>query len=322
VLAYNPLNGATGGIWRVERDGRPAVLKIATPPGRAGVPSHWETSNDPGHWNYWRREALAYREGFAGSVYTGIPAPSLVDYEERADGSVALWLEYIDGTPGTAATPAMLGAFAERLGAAHAAWVDRSTSESWLSRDWLRAYTTSRPVTEPIPWDHPTAVAAWPDDLRAGLRELWLRRHEVLRATDALPRTLCHHDVWPMNLVFDGSGPVLLDWSFVGPGPVGEDAANLVLDTFFDGLVDVALLDEVVELVTDGYANGDAAVRRAVRLSGAAKYFWLAPMMLNRVAAGAAPISQAYDSREAVAMFAGRRRPLELVVAWFREALG
>lgn len=321
MLAHNPLNGATGGIWRVERGGRPAVLKVATPPGRPGVPAHWETSTDPAHWNYWRREALAYGDGLAGSVYAGIRAPSLVDYEEHGDGSVALWLEYVDGQPGTAATPAMLGDFAERLGAAHAVWRGRSTSEPWLSRDWLRAYTTSRPVSEPIPWDHPVAVAAWPDDLRAGLRELWARRHEVLRATDALPHTLCHHDVWPMNLVFDGSGPVLLDWSFVGPGPMGEDAANLVLDTFFDGLVDVALLDDVAEVVTSAYARGDAAVHRAIRLTGAAKYFWLAPMMLNRVAAGPAPISQSYDAREAAAMFAGRRRPLELLLSWFREAL-
>lgn len=323
-LAHNPLNGATGGIWRVERDGRPAVVKVATPPGRPGVPAHWETSADPGHWNYWLREALAYRDGLAHRAYeaAGVRAPSLVEYEERADGSVALWLEYVDGEPGTAATPAMLGDFAERLGAAHAAWLGRTAPAAWLSEDWLRAYTTTRPVTEPIAWDHPVAVAAWPDDLRAGLRELWLRRHEVLRAADALPRTLCHHDVWPMNLVFDAAGPVLLDWSFVGMGPLGEDAANLVLDTFFDGLVDVDLLDEVVERVMSGYAGGDASVRRAVQITGAAKYFWLAPMMLNRVAAGTAPISQAYDVREAAAMFAGRRRPLELVVGWFREALG
>ncbi|MGC4868500.1 phosphotransferase [Micromonospora sp. DT53] len=126
-----------------------------------------------------------------------------------------------------------------RLGAGHAFWLGQRPTEPWLSRD----YTTTRPVTEPIPWDHPTAASAWPHDLRTSLRDLWLRRYDVLRATDELPRTLCHHDVWPTNLIVDDSGPVLLDWSF----------------------------------------------------------------------------RQTYDLRNTVTMFTGRRRPLELVAAWFQK---
>jgi hypothetical protein len=230
----------------------------------------------------------------------------------------------VTGVPGMAVTPRRLGEFAERLGAAQAAWLGRRADLAWLSRDWLRDYTTTRPVTEPIAWDHPTVAAAWPADLRAGLRELWVSRREVLAATYELPQTLCHHDVWPMNLVCDEGGPVLLDWSFVGPGPLGEDAANLILDTFFDGLVDVALFDEVVETVTAGYLRGLAGAvaadtgRRAIQLTGAAKYFWLAPLMVDRVST-ATTISQMYDRRDAIDMFTGRRRPLELVVGWFHE---
>jgi hypothetical protein len=128
-----------------------------------------------------------------------------------------------------------------------------------------------------------------------------------------------------MNLRYDSAGAVLLDWSFVGPGPVGEDAANLILDTFFDGLVDVAAFDEVAEAVTAGYVRGLAGaldagtVRRAVRLAGAAKYFWLGPRMVDQVER-TGPVAHSYDTREAAAMFAGRRRPLEAVVAWFRAS--
>lgn len=327
-LTHNPLNGATGGVWRVNDDGRTTILKIATPPGRHGVPAHWATSADQGHWNYWQREAMAYRSGLAETAYStaGIRAPALLECTDRPDGSIALRLEHVNGTPGIAATPAMLGDFAERLGAGHAAWLGRHPDAPWLSRDWLCDYTTTRPVTAPISWDHPTAAAAWPHDLRAGLRELWLRRHDLLRATNELPRTLCHHDVWPSNLIIGDSGPVLLDWSFVGPGPLGEDAANLILDTFFDGLVDLALIDEVVGQVTTGYLRGLAGVvdaataRRAIQLTGAAKYFWLAPLMLNRLTTRPADARQTYDIRDPITMFAGRRRPLELVAAWFQES--
>jgi hypothetical protein len=328
-LTHNPLNGVTGGIWRTRRDGRPAVLKLITPPGGGAGPVHWAASADPGHWNYWRREVEAYRSGLATTAWSGagLVAPDVLAVEERPDGTVALWLADLDGRPGTAGAVAEVADLARRLGAAHDDWLDRAGQlprADWLARDWLRDYTLSRPVTEPVPWDHPVAAAAWPAPLRAGLRRLWERRHAVLAATDRLPRTLCHHDVWPANVVFTDGGPALVDWSFVGPGPIGEDAANLVLDTFFDGLVEVALLPEVADAVLTGYVDGlrgavdPALAARAVRLTGAAKYFWLAPVMLNR--AGGAT-GQTYDRRDEAAMFAGRRPVLELLARWADEQL-
>ncbi|MET8835642.1 phosphotransferase [Micromonospora sp. NPDC004540] len=235
ALTHNPLNGVTGGIWRTRRDGRPAVLKLITPPGGDAGPAHWAASAEPGHWNYWRREVEAYRSGLATTAWAsaGLAGPAVLAVEERPDGPVALWLAEADGQPGTDGTVGDFAELARRLGVAHADWLGRTGELSrydWLARDWLRDYTLSRPVTEPVAWDHPAAVAAWPTPLRAALRRLWERRRELLAATDRLPRTLCHHDVWPTNLVLSDGGPVLLDWSFVGPGPIGEDAANLVLE--------------------------------------------------------------------------------------------
>ena len=321
-LPQGAANAATGGIWRVTTGDGTRILKllVADRPG-----ARLAASADPGHWNYWRRELSAYRSGLAATVFPGLTAPRLLNAVERGDTSVALWLEDVVGTPAVAAGAGALGEVAYRLGVGQGRWLGDPPAAPWLARDWLRGYTTaSAPAGEPD-WADPVAAAVWSPSLRAALRAMWDRRADLLAAADRLDRTVCHHDVWPMNLIVADAGPVLLDWAFVGPGAIGEDAANLALDTFLDGLIDVALLDDVLSDVARRYARGlvegsgervgVAAVRRAIMVCGAAKYWWLAPWMLAGRSGGS------YDRRDAAAMFAGRAPVLEVLASWGRAAL-
>lgn len=321
ALAHFAGNTATGGIWRVHGTNGTAVLKVATPNGEP------ETQ-----WNHWRREPLAYREGLIGRYCagTGITAPRLLDSVTRDDGAIELWLEDVDGTPGEKWSIAELGRFATRLGAAQARWRDAKKTPPWLSRHFLRRYTGMRDFPR-IDWDHPTARRHWPPALRQSLRRLWEQRETLLDLAESLPGTVCHLDVWPKNLFARGSESILIDWAFIGHGALGEDIGNLIPDTVLDGLMDVSHLDEIRETATTAYAEGhrhaggdlpESAIRHAIAVTGAAKYTWLAPLMLTRLAEDRPLGSQNYDPDSGTDEVLQRRRPVfELLVDWSRQAL-
>jgi hypothetical protein len=297
-LRHGQANAAAGGIWRVGGPAGTAILKVARRPAVTDAAKAFPTSDVPTHWNYWRRESLAYETGLAATAYAGagITAPALLQAGTRPEGGVELWLADAGGTGGFGWPVPRLARFARELGAGQARWVGRVPDIPWLSRRWLAQYVTEAPnwvgPVEPAVWDHPN-VAPWPEPVRARLRELWAGRDRILAVTEAAERTLCHLDVWPANLADDAGSSVLLDWAFTGEGAVGEDLANLVVDCFTDGLMDIALLPELAEAAVDGYLAGlreggwsgsDDAVRTAVYASGAAKYSWFGPAVAARAA--------------------------------------
>jgi hypothetical protein len=305
LLRHNEGNAATGGIWRVVTESRSRILKVARH-GEAAEGSAWHTSDEPTHFNYWRREALAYGTGFADAAYRdgGIRAPKLEDLVTLEDGSVELWLEDVPGIDGFAFSVARLGQFGYELGVGQARWVERVPSADevpWLSRGWLRQYVANGPgnnvQVNDDEWDHPVAHV-WPDGVRQSLRRLRESRMAVLALAEVLPRTVCHLDCWPANLIEDPAGTsVLLDWAFVGEGAVGEDPANLIIDSVTDGLMDAALLPEIAEAVSSGYAKGLADggfrtseddVRRAIATCAVAKYNWLGAAAIGAAVRGRA----------------------------------
>ena len=77
-----------------------------------------------------------------------------------------------------------------------------------------------------------------------------------------LPRTVCHLDVGPNNVIRDAGGDIVfLDWAFVGDGALGEDIGNLVLDSVYDLLLHHDLFDELDARLTSAYLPDSA--RRA-----------------------------------------------------------
>ena len=101
-LRHGQANAATGGIWRVRGPDGTAILKIARHPAGTDPAQTFPTSDEPAHWNYWRRESLAYQTDLAATAYAsaGIAVPALLAAGPRADGGVELWLADVSGTAG------------------------------------------------------------------------------------------------------------------------------------------------------------------------------------------------------------------------------
>ncbi|MCX4561985.1 aminoglycoside phosphotransferase [Streptomyces phaeochromogenes] len=296
-LTHNPRNGVTAGVWRVAAGGRSAVLKLLT---RAkDTTETWAASEDPRHWNFWRREAHVYEEGVARVWQPwGITAPDLLASVERPDGDVALWLEDVrDGEPATAWPVARHARHAERLGAAHGrALADGVVLDRpWLSRRFLRDYTSGQTVglellDDDTAWQQPLVRDHFPDGLRERMVRLHDEREWFLRTMESLPRVFSHLDQWPANLVSHQGESVLLDWAFAGDGALGEDIGNYIPDTVFDLFLPAARLPELATAMYEAYVRGLRAGgwqgdERLVRLgvcASAVKYDWLTALMLSR----------------------------------------
>src|SRR4051812_11892675 len=157
------------------------------------------------------------------------------------------------------------------------------------------------------------------------------RTYEDLHALHRrLPRTVCHLDVWPHNLIVRPNGHIaFVDWSFCGEGAIGEDIGNLVPDSVFDRLFAHERLDELDGAATGAYLAGlrDAGLqgderlaRLGICLGGVLKYDWLVPLTLQDATSGAFRDYGSVTGVEAHAFMAARGAGLNLVARWACEA--
>ncbi len=292
------------GVWRVRtRQGRPAVLKYTNfNRTRGGTPweAHWTAEDQsPTRWTYWAREPLAYHhqlpDAYAGS---GITAP--VCLEAKVDDREAiLLLEWVEGQPGDSWTPASYGSAAAMLGRGQAHFLTGQPLPSfpWLSRGFLRQYSSEKPVEwglldDDDAWQHPVVRENFPPALRTRAAFLHAHRERLYRINESLPRTLCHLDFWPKNLFRRRDGHiVLIDWSFAGLGSIGEDVGNIVPDASFDHFIRAEYLPHLEQVVFDGYLAGlrsggwhdDPRLIQLGMWSSSVKYDWMTPYALAQV---------------------------------------
>jgi hypothetical protein len=291
---------ATRGLWRVRAGDRSVVLKLLA--HSADGSENWRSGEAEDDWYYWRREAEAYGSGLLRS-FAGRLRPSACHLiAERDDGTVALWLEDLQGEPAPAWPLPRYGVAARDLGRAQGEFVAGRPLpvDAWLSRGWLRDYVRRRDrdlalLTDRAAWTHPLVATWFPDPPIDELLAMRAAQKPLLAVLDGMPATVSHLDLHPANM-FDASGDTaVVDWSFVGIAALGEDAGNLVPDSVFDFHVAPEHLDDLYATVAEGYHAGLRAagwdgtldeVRLAMAASMVAKYAWIAPAILRAAVDG------------------------------------
>lgn len=335
-LRHNPLNEVTGGIDRVtDPAGRTFIRKRLCPPQPGAVPAgptgtRWSASADPRHWNYWRREAEAYRSGeLRGSLEkTGLAMPGCT--VEEQPGGMMLWLEDVAGTPGTEFTLADHAAVARAAGRWQA---QGPLHASWTSRRFLRDYSTNWTVPwqlldDDAAWQRPLIRDNWPAGLRADWQRLVAHREFLLALMERLPRTRSHLDFWVSNQIMRPTGEVVLvDWAFAGDGAVGEDVGNHVPDAVNDMFWPaerIAELDQacfeayLAGLREAGWAGRDSEARLGM-VASCVKYAWLLPLMLQQAADE--KHGAYHQPADSAALYRARGISLAFLISWLGEAL-
>lgn len=150
-LQNNLVNPVSGGTFRVCGTGlvdglpvtRPVVLKILKSKGQG---------DNPHDWNYWKREALAYRSGFLDRLPAGLNAPRCYGVTEKPESKeIWLWLEDVSGLNGLAWPPERYASVARDLGLFNGAYLTGQPLPyfPWLSKrrslTWVEGAIPSAP---------------------------------------------------------------------------------------------------------------------------------------------------------------------------------
>lgn len=344
TMVFNPNNPVSGIVERLElADGSRAVRKVLCGDRPTTVP-HWPAGQEPDHWNYWRREAAAYDDGVV-DVFApaGLRAPRLLGRVTPADGVEVLFLELVEGRSGAALTTADVADAAGGLGVAQGDPTLAQESSSTrvgsdvLSRDWVWKYALSRPpgqagYEDAAAWEQPVVVAGFGrarHRIRARFGGLLTDAGRWQTLTRSVPRTVAHLDCWANNLVVpDVGGPVLLDWSNVGIGLVGEDPSNLVLAGLLDHLIDCEQRAEVDATVWGAYARGLEVARwphppELARLGmcvSAMKFVWLPALMVHHAEFAGPTAYGGQEGLELVEVFRRRAVVFDAMLALLEEA--
>lgn len=279
-----------GGLWRVEADRRrsgstAAAFVKRTGPNYLGTFRVWRLRADPTDPQWWGREAEFYLSDLATVGWTDdVRTPRC--YVDDHDGCRDLWLEELAGIPAPLDVCRRAAA-----GLAHWQVANAASDHSWLSDGWIAKHVDRHDLDNERTLAHPAWPAAIERGLDPSLRELVRARvtdpAEITRRLARLPQALTNHDFHNGNLGTIDGQVAIIDWAYLGWGPIGHDVGHLALTLEPTGTIDSAEAWQTLEtaycdgLVAAGWTGDLAEVRRSMIISNELRLGWWIDTLLN-----------------------------------------
>jgi hypothetical protein len=232
-------------------------------------------ANDP---QWWGREAAFYESPLATTGWSkdarAARCYAIDDHNECRD----LWLEAV-------VIPASVDVYT-RAAAGLAGWqvATMDTAYRWLSDDWIPTHVSRHGLDNKRTLAHP----AWPTAIARGLdptvRELVAVRvcdpADIRRRLRDFPQALTHYDFHHCNIGTVGDDAVIIDWAYVGWGPIGHDVGHLALEIAADpgvspGDIWYAMQSAYCDaLVAAGWSGDLSVVRQSMAESNVLRLGW------------------------------------------------
>jgi hypothetical protein len=235
------------------------ILKVLQSPENVGWKDMGE-SDDPSHWNYWKREPLVYRSGLLDNLPEGLAAPCCYAVEELPGNVSRLWLEDIQDMYQSAWTLERYSLTARHLGRLNGKYINKNNYPEYpwlgreLNRQWLQMFDWKN-----LQWGHPAALSRYPEPDNNPFLQLLLQHERLLEKLDMLPKTISHGDTYPTNFMsrIDIKGreqTVALDWALLGLQPLGYDLGQFVFGaiTNLKEVIQIEVIDSLFEAYFQG----------------------------------------------------------------------
>lgn len=271
-----------GGIWSVTADrlsgsGPFSTVVKRTGAGHLGTSQVWRCRSAEDDPQWWGREAAFYESDLATSGWAGGVRAARCYTVDDHDDCRDLWLESVD-------IPSSLATY-ERAASGLARWqvANVDTKHSWLSEDWIPTHVSRYGLENERTLAHPAWPAAIDRGLDPVLRDVVKARvtdpSEIRRRLKEFPQVLTHHDFHYMNVGTVGDEVAIIDWAFVGWGPIGHDVGHLAMDIEADlgppSQVWHAMQSSYCAgLTTAGWTGDLDVVRRSMQVSNGLRLGW------------------------------------------------
>jgi hypothetical protein len=233
-IDYKTPNFTTAGLYRlhglayVEGENMPwsIVVKIIKPDS--------SEKDDPRHHSYWKREALVFRSNVLSDLPKSLHSVDCYLIEDRADGTIGLWMENIDGENDNLWSQEDYCFIAQQLGLSNGAYLmGRSLpSESWICQNWLTSWVASSRMYAPNPYDYIHLINNDIDQIWKSYQIFNKHVDSMLKSLVHMPRVLAHQDLSQKNMFLHKTNSkndqlILIDWQFMSISGIGEDLGKL-----------------------------------------------------------------------------------------------